>query len=118
MKVYGPKGFEVIKAYTVGGETYIYNLRIDGRRAAGMAAWLAKLIESRYVRVEDGDVYIDLGGERLATPLESLLSAPYASNALHSLTMLVALRRLGGACTKLKDGFICSRSEVLREKAS
>jgi len=40
--------------------------------------------------------------------IESLLSAPYASNALLSLTMLVALRRLGGACSKLKGGFICS----------
>jgi len=56
MKVYRSKGFGVIKAYTVGGETYIYNLRIEGRRAAGMAAWLAKLIRSGYVRVENGDV--------------------------------------------------------------
>jgi len=108
MKVYGSKGFEVLKGYTIGGEAYIYNLRIEGRRAAGMVAWLAKLIKSGYVRVEDGDVYADLGGERLAVPLESLLSAPYASNILHSLTMLVALRRLGGACSKLKDGFVCS----------
>jgi len=67
-----------------------------------------KLIKSGYVRVEDGDVYADLGGERLAVPLEGLLSAPYASEALYSLTMIVALRRLGGACTKLKDGFVRS----------
>jgi len=52
MKVYGPGGFGVIKAYAVGGEAYVYNVRIEGRRAAGMAAWLARLIESGYVRVE------------------------------------------------------------------
>jgi len=108
MKVYGLRGFEVLKAYTVGGKAHIYNVRVESRRVAGMVAWLAKLIRSGYVRVEDGSVYIDLGGELLAVPLESLLSVPHASNALHSLTMLVALRRLGGACTKLKDGFICS----------
>jgi len=76
MKVYGPKGFEVIKAYAVGGKAHIYNVRIEDRRAAGMAAWLAKLIKSGYVRVEDGDVYADLGGERLAVPYrESVISS-------------------------------------------
>ena len=73
-----------------------------------MAAWLAKLVASGYLRVEDGDVYVDLGGERTVVPLESLLLASYASIALHSLTWLVALRSLGGKCAKSKDGFVCS----------
>jgi len=108
VKVYGPRGFEVIKAYTLGGRARIYNLKIEGRRAISMAAWLAGLIASGYLRVEDGDVYVDLGGERVVVPLESLLLAPYASIALHSLAMLVALRSLGGKCAKFKDGFVCS----------
>ena len=29
VKVYGPRGFEVIKAYTLGGKTHIYNLRVE-----------------------------------------------------------------------------------------
>jgi len=78
MKVYGPKGFEVIKVYAVGGKAHVYNVRIEGRRAAGMAAWLAKLIEPRYVMVKGKVVFVDSGGERLAVPLEDLLSAPYA----------------------------------------
>jgi len=44
MKVYGSMGFEVLKAYTIGGEVYIYNLRIEGRRAASIATLLAKLV--------------------------------------------------------------------------
>jgi len=107
MRVYGSRSFEVLKAYTVGGKAYIYNLGIEDRRATGMAAWLAKLIKSGYVRVEDGYVYADLGSELLVVPLELLLT-PHASNVLQSLTTLVMLRRLGGACTKLKDGFVCS----------